>query len=168
MNLLQLLFYVFAGITIIGALGVLLARNILYAAFSLVACLLGIAALYVLAAADFLAITQIMIYVGGVLVLIIFGIMLTSKTSETYLVSQTYNRLAGLLTGGAMFVVFILAITQANFSAIGRIQTAQPTTGSSLSGIGIGLMTHALLPFEIAGILILAALMGAAYIAGRK
>jgi NADH:ubiquinone oxidoreductase subunit 6 (subunit J) len=168
MNLLLSLFYVFAGITIIGALGVLLSRNILYAAFSLVACLLGIAALYILASADFLAITQIMIYVGGVLVLIIFGIMLTSKTSETYLVSQTYNRLAGLLAGGSMFVVFVLAITQANFSAIQRIHTAQPSAGSSLSGIGIGLMTHALLPFEIAGILILVALMGAAYIAGRK
>jgi NADH-quinone oxidoreductase subunit J len=166
MNLLQIIFYVFACITIAGALGVLLARNILYAAFSLVACLLGIAALYVLVSADFLAITQIMIYVGGVLVLIIFGIMLTSKTSETHLVSQTYNRLAGLLAGGAMFVVFILAITQANFSAID--QATQPPSQSSLSGIGIGLMTHALLPFEIAGVLILVALMGAAYIAGRK
>src|SRR5688500_6342336 len=116
MNLLQILFYVFAAITVAGALGVLLARNILYAAFSLVACLLGMAAHYVLTSADFMAITQIMIYVGGFLVLIIFGIMLTSKTSDSFLISQTYNRLAGLLACGAMFVVFILVISQANFS----------------------------------------------------
>ncbi len=174
MNYIEILFYVFAGLTIVGALGVLLAKNILYAAFSLVLSFLGVAALYVLASADFVAIVQIMIYIGGVLVLMIFGIMLTSKSkiSDIYLTSQTYNRFTGFLAGAGLFAIFIFAILQANFATISWIskanQTQQTISQSSVSGIGIELMTNAVLPFEVSGIVLLVALIGAAYIAGRK
>ena len=93
----------------------MLTRNVLYAAFYLLLTLLGVAGLFVLASADFLAIAQIMIYVGGVLVLVIFGVMLTHKAEPISTVSsQTANRVpslnragmgvAGLVVAGALFV----------------------------------------------------------------
>jgi NADH-quinone oxidoreductase subunit J len=104
----------------------------------------------------------------------IFGIMLTSKSkvSDNYLTSQTYNRFTGFLAGAGLFTIFILAIVQANFGSIGWIskanQAQQTVSQSSVSGIGVALMTDVVLPFEVSGILLLVALIGAAYIAGRK
>jgi NADH-quinone oxidoreductase subunit J len=71
--MIQLAFFVFAGITVAGAFYLLFTKNVLYAAFSLLLTLLGIAGLFVFAGADFLAVSQIMIYVGGILILLIFG-----------------------------------------------------------------------------------------------
>jgi NADH-quinone oxidoreductase subunit J len=167
-----LIFYAFAALTLAGALGIVFTRNILYAAFSLLLTFLGVAALYVLAGADLLAVVQIMIYVGGVLVLMIFGIMLTGKTTDKYLPSPSNNRIAGTLAGLGLFGLFVTAILKANFSTISWIteagQSNKSVTESTVAGIGINLMTDFVLPFEIAGILLMVALLGAAYIAGRK
>lgn len=171
MNVTEIIFYVFAALTIAGALGIVFTKNILYAAFSLLLTFLGVAALYVLAGADLLAVVQIMIYVGGVLVLMIFGIMLTGKTTDKYLPSPSHNRIAGTLAGLALFSLFITAILKANFSTLAWINAAgntQTADESTVAGIGINLMTDFVLPFEIAGILLMVALLGAAYIAGRK
>jgi NADH-quinone oxidoreductase subunit J len=172
MNITEIIFYVFATLTIAGALGIIFTKNILYAAFSLLLTFLGIAALYVLAGADLLAVVQIMIYVGGVLVLMIFGVMLTSKTTDRYLPSPSHNRIAGALAGLGLFGLFVTVILKANFSTITWINKAQQAeqiaTQSTVAGIGINLMTDFVLPFETAGILLMVALLGAAYIAGRK
>jgi NADH-quinone oxidoreductase subunit J len=166
-----LIFYAFAALTLAGALGIVFTRNILYAAFSLLLTFLGVAALYVLAGADLLAVVQIMIYVGGVLVLMIFGIMLTGKTTDKYLPSPN-NRIAGTMAGLGLFGLLVAAILKANFSTISWIteagQSNKSVTESTVAGIGINLMTDFVLPFEIAGILLMVALLGAAYIAGRK
>jgi NADH-quinone oxidoreductase subunit J len=138
MNLPLVLLCIFAFLTVISAAGVLLFRNVLYAAFSLLITFLGVAALYVLAGADLLAVVQIVIYVGGVLVLLIFGIMLMQRSAGQGPVSGTGNRFIGLLAAG------------------------------TLPDIGLNLMTTSVLPFEVAGILLLVALIGAAYIAGQK
>jgi len=79
MTLTTILFYVFAGMIGISTLLIFLMKNILYAAFFLLLALLGVAGIYVLVGADFLAATQIIVYVGGVLILLMFGIMLTHK-----------------------------------------------------------------------------------------
>lgn len=172
MSLVQILFYVFATLAIGSALAIVFTKNILYAALGLLLTFLAVAALYVMAGADFLAIVQIMIYIGGVLVLMIFGVMLTSKSADRYLLSPTYNRFGGILAGVGLFVLFLLAILKVNFSSIQWIAQAQQSNGviahSTLSGVGVKLMTDFVLPFEVAGILLMAALLGAAYIAGRK
>ena len=82
MNWYDIIFYAFAILTIVSAVGVVFSRSIVYAAFSLLFTFFGVAALYVLLAADFLAITQILLYVGGILVLVVFGIMLTSRANR--------------------------------------------------------------------------------------
>lgn len=173
--MIQLAFYAFSVLSITGALAVLLTRNVLYAAFFLLLTLLGVAGLFVLASADFLAIAQIMIYVGGVLVLVIFGVMLTHKPEPvTNTNSQKPNRIVsanrfgswwssvlGLLVAGGLFAALFTLLMRANFALF-----AQPVGWqSTVSIIGTQLMTEYVVPFEIAGILLLAALVGATYLA---
>ncbi|HLK96662.1 MAG TPA: NADH-quinone oxidoreductase subunit J [Hymenobacter sp.] len=173
--MIQIAFYAFSALTLVGALAVLLTRNVLYAAFFLLLTLLGAAGLFVLASADFLAIAQIMIYVGGVLVLVIFGVMLTHKperTTDTN--SQTPNRIVSmnragaplswivpLLVAGGLFMALYTLLVRANFSLLGRPAGWETTVRT----VGIQLMTEYVVPFEIAGILLLAALAGATYLA---
>ncbi len=174
----QLAFYAFSALTLASALAVLLTRNVMYAAFFLLLTLLGVAALFVLASADFLAVAQIMIYVGGVLVLVIFGVMLTHKPDRTTNAnSQTPNQIASLnrsggrwtwivalLVAGSLFVALYSLLARATFSLL-----AQPVGWESTVGtIGKQLMTEYVVPFEIAGILLLAALVGATYLAGPR
>jgi NADH-quinone oxidoreductase subunit J len=172
MNLPLVLLCIFAFLTVISAAGVLLFRNVLYAAFSLLITFLGVAALYVLAGADLLAVVQIVIYVGGVLVLLIFGIMLMQRSAGQGPVSGTGNRFIGLLAAGSLFGLLFTVIMSVNARSIGWIGRAEAAgntvTQTTLPDIGLNLMTTSVLPFEVAGILLLVALIGAAYIAGQK
>lgn len=169
----QVAFYGFAALTIGGALAVLLTKNVLYAAFFLLLTLLGVAALFVLASADFLAVAQIMIYVGGVLVLVIFGVMLTHKPeTPTDTDSQRPNRILTLnrswivavLVAGSLFIALYSLLVRANFALFNRPVGWQTTVDT----IGKQLMTEYVIPFEIAGILLLAALVGATYLAAPQ
>ncbi|MVM29547.1 NADH-quinone oxidoreductase subunit J [Spirosoma sp. HMF4905] len=173
--MIQIAFYAFAGLSLIGALAVLFTRNVLYAAFFLLLTLLGVAGLFVLASADFLAIAQIMIYVGGVLVLVIFGVMLTHKPEPPGDVnSQQPNRIASLnrsrngsgwivavLVTGCLFAALFTLLVRANFALLNQPVGWQSTVNT----IGKQLMTEYVVPFELAGILLLAALIGATYLA---
>ncbi len=166
-------FWGFAALTIFGALAVLLTRNVLYAAFFLLLTLLGVAGLFVLASADFLAVAQIMIYVGGVLVLVIFGVMLTHRPDElSQTDSQQPNRMLSgqsawvlpLLIAGALFFGLYSVLVRADFTLL----THEPFRQTTVGTIGTQLMTEYSFPFEVAGLLLLAALVGAAYIASPK
>lgn len=172
MNPVTLLVYAFALLAVGAALGVLLFRNVLYAAFSLLLTFLGVAGLYVLAGADLLAVVQIVIYVGGVLVLLIFGIMLTGRGASLGPESGTHNRWVALLTAGGAFTLFVLLILHLNAPALGWVRQAEANgrtvTRSTLSDMGMHLMTDSVLPFEVAGLLLLVALIGAAFIAGKR
>ncbi|WP_288425186.1 NADH-quinone oxidoreductase subunit J [uncultured Spirosoma sp.] len=173
--MIQLAFYGFSALTLLGAIAVLVTRNVLYAAFFLLLTLLGVAGLFVLASADFLAVAQIMIYVGGVLVLVIFGVMLTHKAEPTAAVnSQTANRvpslnrtgatLAGFAIATSLFVALYTLLARANFPLLNEPVGWQ----STIQTIGKQLMTEYVVPFEIAGVLLLAALVGATYLAARN
>jgi NADH-quinone oxidoreductase subunit J len=163
-------FFGFAALAIGAALVILFTRNVMYAAFALFLALLGVAALYVLAGADFLAVTQLLIYVGGVLVLIIFGIMLThrpdreSNLQRNQVLTTHLNRFWGGVIALGIFGVLFSVITAANF-AITDHPIISEQNHSTIRRIGISLMTSHVLPFEIAGILLLVALVGAAYVA---
>ncbi len=174
----QVAFYAFAALTLAGALAVLLTRHVLYAAFFLLLTLLGTAGLFVLASADFLAVAQIMIYVGGVLVLIIVGAMLTHKPDQPANAnSQTPNRimsqnrsgvplawLVPLLVAGGLFMALYSVVARAVFSLLSRPVGWE----STVQTVGKQLMTEYVVPFEIAGILLLAALVGATYLAASS
>ncbi len=161
-------FYSFSILALVSALFILFSRNLIYGAFALFLSFLGVAALYVLAGADFLAVTQIMVYVGGILVLLLFGIMLTQKANQD-VESHTPNRvdvlpsrkMAGFLAGSAVFVLLGYIILNARFAMQGEVINSN----STIRTIGVELMTSHLLPFEIAAILLLVALVGAAHLA---
>jgi NADH-quinone oxidoreductase subunit J len=171
MNPVELIFYFFAVLTVASAAYILFTKNILHAAFALLATFLGIAVLYVLAYADFLAITQIMIYIGGVLILLIFGIMLTHRVEgQDFILSENKNLFFGILIGAVFFSILLFLIIKVNFSGIGWIASSpiHSRPGSTLGTIGQNLMTDYILPFEAGGIVLLVALMGAAFIAGQE
>lgn len=167
----QIVFFVFAAITVGGALYLLFTKNVLYAAFSLLLTLLGVAGLFVFAGADFLAVSQIMIYVGGILVLMIFGIMLTNNKNfkrnnlQPNKISVTHhNRFWAVLVAVLLFLGFLKIIFEANFHIIGK----QIHGGSSIKQMGVQLMTDYVFAFEVIGVFLLAALIGAVYIAKKE
>ena len=161
-------FYGFSVLSIAAAFFILFSRNLIYAAFALFLTFLGVAALYILAGADFLGVAQIMIYVGGILVLLIFGIMLTHKTDKRDDAS-THNKVEilvkrevwGFLLGAGFFVFLSRIIFSSEFKMAGNSINSK----STIKTIGVELMTSHLLPFEIAAIILLVALVGAAYLA---
>src|SRR6266853_1022486 len=110
MTLYDAVFYFFAIITIASGAIVVISKNIIYSAFALLFTFFGVAGIYVLLNADFLAVTQLLIYVGGILVLMLFGVMLTNKVIDVDMktgVLQTVpaSIICGI-TAGALIVVF--------------------------------------------------------------
>ena len=160
MNIVTIAFYFFVLTAALSAIAILLSKNVFKAALCLLMCLLSIAAIYILAFAEFVAITQILIYAGGILVVIIFGIMLTSKMSGKPLKVSSTNIFSGLLASIALLALLISFIVDYPTPPMqGSIKTS-----GSIETIGINFMTVFALPFEIAGILLMVALLGAAVI----
>ncbi len=164
MQLFDLVFYVFAFITVISGFIVVFSRNVIYSAFSLLFTFFGVAGLYVLLQADFLAVTQILIYVGGILVLMLFGVMLTNKVVNVEIKTGTVQTVPALIlvaiVAGTLAGLFYSTWKNTGASMI----TLPPTTRT----LGEMLMTGYLLPFEIASVILLVALIGAAMTARRN
>ncbi len=167
-------FLAFLLLTLGSAVVVLVTRNVLYSAYSLLLTFVGLAALYVLAGADFLAVTQILVYVGGVLVLLVFGVMLTRKpdaerTTGPNVIRTEHRRAgAGLLVAGGVFGVVFTAMQKGNFVRLESEHFDPITRVTTVPVLGMQLMTAYALPFEVAGVLLLAALIGAAYLSKVK
>jgi len=158
-------FLVLVLVTCGSAVAMLWTKNILHAALAMFMTMLGLAGLYVLAYADVMAVSHLMIYVGGVLILILFGIMLTNQKSRgdkdpNHLITEESSKLWPLLVGGIIFAGLIFLFGQGDF---GGIEIADPA--SKLSFVGIALLTDYAMPFELAGIYLLIALIGATFIA---
>jgi len=162
-------FYLFALMTVMSAFVVVLSKNILRAVFALLFTLFGIAGLFLFLHADFLAATQVLIYVGGVLVLLLFGIMLTQKVVEADIRTGKIQFLPSLVAMGVLFVFLLFLIFQTPWNLQGTANFDQNQFGNgTTAGIGTLLMTEWLLPFEIASILLLAALIGSVSIARTR
>jgi NADH-quinone oxidoreductase subunit J len=157
----QVIFYLFAAIVVVSAAMVVFSKNIIYSAFSLLFTLFGIAAMYVFLSADFVAVTQIVVYVGGILVLLLFGVMLTNKITQEELRTEVFHVLPSLVIMlgilGALLYTF-------HFKAKWHLADV-PRSGTVVEPIGIQVMTNYVLPFEIVSVVLLVALLGAAYIA---
>jgi len=159
----DILFLVVALITVSSAAVVVLSSSLIYSAFSLLVTFFGVAIIYVYLGADFLAATQVLIYVGGILVLLLFGVMLTHRLYNLNLKSETFQKLPGLIISLLVFVSLALIATQTQWHAVSE-KPRSPTTES----IGILFMTDYLLPFEVASVFLLVALIGAAMLVRRR
>jgi NADH:ubiquinone oxidoreductase subunit 6 (subunit J) len=162
MNIITAIFYFFEATAAVSAIGIVFSRSLFYAALLLIVCLLSVSGLYVLAFAEFIAVTQIMVYAGGVLVLIIFGIMLTSKIGKETLSVEHGN----LISGSAAALALLLLLCY-HISFVPK-QQLHGYDQNTIEVIGTNLMTSHLLPFELAGMLLLVSLIGAAVIASQK
>jgi NADH-quinone oxidoreductase subunit J len=158
-----IVFVVFAAVTVGSALVVVLARSLIYNAFALLGTFFGVAGLYLLLGADFLAATQLLIYVGGILVLLLFGVMLTHKIYDLDLKSEITQFLPGLIVSAVVFA--ILTLTAVRTPWAGGPGRAPSHTTEEIGGLFLG---QYLLPFWAASILLLVALIGAAMIVRRK
>ncbi len=166
MNWYDIVFYGFAVIVLVSAVGVVFSRKMMYAAFSLLFTFFGVAGLYVLLSADFIAVTQIMVYIGGILILIIFGVMLTSKFVDLEIKSGTTGTVQYVLAGIATLLVASFLIYL--YLNINWVQNTVPDVESTTKQIGLLLMTEYFMAFQVAAVLLLLAFIGAAKIARRK
>jgi len=158
-------FYVVAAVTLAGAVMAVSARNLFRAALGLALCLFGVAALYFFLEAEFLAVTQLLVYVGAILTLIIFGVMLTARIADPTV--ARWNKQAGWAGGLALVLGLGLASILLKTS-----WPAAPSRGGSppvqLATLGRTLISTYLLPFELLSILLLGALIGAIVVARKE
>ncbi len=162
MNYYDLIFYLFAAVTILSALMVVTNRNIVHSAFYLLFTFFGVAGLYVLLAADFIAIVQLIVYVGGILILLLFGVMLTNKITNVEIRTGTINLVPAVIGVGLLAGAILAAVINAPWK-VNNIEQAVPTTNI----LGTLLLQEYLLIFELLGIVLLIALIGAASIARK-
>lgn len=156
---------VFLGISILVAacsMAVAFSRNLLYSAFGLLGTLFGTAVLYGLLAADFVAVTQLLIYVGGILILILFAVMLTADIASLKVTNRSVNWKLAAPIVAALFFGMVAIFGGARWNE----QAAE--YGSIVERLGNALLQNYLLPFEFISILLLAALLGAVVIVRRE
>lgn len=159
----QIIFYFFAALTVGSAAVVVFSRSLIRSAFALLFTFFGVAALYAFLGADFLAATQMVIYVGGILVLLLFGVMLTHKLYDLNLKAEAYQVLPAVVAVLGVFLLLVTFMLRTRWHDGGQ-RAAIPTTAA----IGELLMRDYILPFEAASILLLLALIGAAMIVRRR
>ncbi|MCH8064250.1 MAG: NADH-quinone oxidoreductase subunit J [Chloroflexi bacterium] len=163
MTVAQIIFYLIAALAVGGALGVVLARNAVYAALFLILALLAVAGVYILLGSEFLALVQVLIYAGAITVLLLFALMLTRTTDVAESMTGAQWPLAvvvSMLLGGLL----IVTVTTSDWpgDADGTI------TRILFEDLGAALFTQWAVPFEIASLVLFVALVGAIVIAREE
>jgi NADH-quinone oxidoreductase subunit J len=156
----DLIFLAFGFVAVASGMIVALAPRIIHAVFALLFTFAGVAGLYVLLQADFVAASQIMVYVGGILVLLLFGVMLTHRVTNVDLKAAAVQRVPAAIFCAGILGVLIVMIHTTPWPVAESVAWA-PTA----KRLGIHIMTDYLLPFEVISILLLGVLMGAALLA---
>jgi NAD(P)H-quinone oxidoreductase subunit 6 len=163
MDLSTAVFYLVAIITVGSALMVAFSRNIIYSAFSLLGTFAGVAGIYVFLGADFVAAVQLLIYVGGILVLLLFAVMLTHRITDVEITNRAAGRIPALIVTGVFIYLLVQTVRETPWVKAKEI-VYQPTTAI----IGDLFLDSYLLPFELASLVLLAALIGAVVISRKE
>ena len=153
----EMLFWLIAVLTIASAAMVVLNNQLLYSAIALLFTLFGVAGLYIYLWADFIAGVQLLVYIGGINVLIIFGIMLTNRISSIRLSQTNVQQGVGGVVSFWLLILISMVITKTPC-----YQTTSAEPSSTVREVGTLLMTKYILPFEAISLLLLGALIGAA------
>lgn len=156
-------FLILAAFTLISAAGVTFSRKIIYSGFSLLGTFGGAAGLFVLLSSDFVAVTQVLIYVGGVLILILFAVMLTQRIGDVNLTNISVNYKIGIPVVGTIAVFLISLLT-----GVSWVMKEPETYQSLVQPIGNALLKEYLLPFEVISFVLLGALIGAIVMVRRE
>ena len=153
----EITFWFIAGLTIISAVMVVFSKKLLNSAIALLFTLFGVAGLYVFLWADFLAAVQVVVYIGGILILIIFGIMLTNRITTVHISHSSIQR-----GYGGMVVVGLMGFLGWMIVRTPWLQGQSVEPEQTVAIIGRLLLTDYLMPFEVTSVLLLGALIGAA------
>lgn len=160
-TLMYIAFFLLAGLTLVAALAVVTLRNILHSALSLVVTFIGVAGIYLLLQAEFIAAVQVLLYIGAVMVLILFAIMLTQRLTE-----ERLRQFIGKWWLAAPLAILLLVLIVPAVLTTAWVQLPKgelPADG--VIALGTVLMNRYVLPFEIASVLLLVALIGAIVVA---
>lgn len=162
-------FYILAGMSVCSALMIVFSKNVVQSIFLLVVVFVGIAGIYMISSAEFVGVTQILVYVGGILILLMFGIMLTNRMEGQELTTGHKRLIPAAIVGvGLIFILTSTVLKNAGiFQLSGELNISNPEITNTQS-IGINLMTDQVLALEITAVLLLVALVGAAYLVGTK
>jgi NADH-quinone oxidoreductase subunit J len=156
-------FYLIALITVVSAGIVAFSTNIIYSAFSLLGTFMGVAGLYIFLGADFVAAAQVLIYVGGILVLILFAVMLTHRITDVAVTNRSAGRFSAVIIVGVLLYLLIQAIKETPWVKAKEV-LYEPTTAK----IGDLFLEQYLLPFELASLILLAAMIGAVVLSRKE
>lgn len=156
--ILAILFYLFAAAAVVFAVGVIWARNPIYSALSLIGCLFAVAAIFALQSAQLMAILQILVYAGAIMVLILFVIMLLNLTpGEIGKAKVNSRKVMGAYLMATTGILLIVRLTEHLLPKAPML----PARFGSIESVGAILYSKYLLPFEMVSILLLAAIIGA-------
>ena len=158
----EVIFYFVAALTVIGALGVVLARNVVHSALFLIMALMAVAAVFILLSAEFLAIVQVLIYGGAVTILILFAMMLTRVRDMPGALDGPQRPFAAV-AAAAFLAISILAVVSAEWPG-----ETEEVTVIAFSDLGDKLFRNWAVPFEVASLVLLVALIGAIILAREE
>jgi len=157
------LFWAFAFLTVGFGLMVTFHRSLVHAALGLMGTLLSVACIYGLLDADFVAVTQIIVYVGGVLILFLFGVFLTRRIDDIEVSNLSVNWMVAVPAGLVLLAVILYAVISSPLP-----MAPVDATGPTVEGIGNEFLSRYLLPFEVLSVILLAVLVGALMMARRE
>jgi NADH-quinone oxidoreductase subunit J len=165
MNITEILFWFLSALALGGALMMITSKNPVYSVLWLIVVFFAISGHYILLNAQFLAIVNIIVYAGAIMVLFLFVIMLMNLNADNEPQKNIWLKIAGMVAGGCLLLVFIAAIRQTEALRIQHVNTGGQTGLIHL--LGKTLFTDYVLPFEISSVLFLSAMVGAVVL-GRK
>jgi NADH-quinone oxidoreductase subunit J len=163
MELSTIIFFMVAAVTVLSAAMVAFSHNIIYSAFSLLGTFAGVAGLYVFLGADFVAGVQVLIYVGGILIIVLFAVMLTHRITDVEITNRSVGRFPSLALIAMLLFFLIQSLRETSWLRAKEVSYA-PTTAT----IGDLFLQDYLLPFELASMVLLIALIGAATISRKE
>lgn len=164
MEIIRILFWFLAALAVFGAVGVVTSKNPIYSVLCLIIVFFAISGHYVLMNAQFLAIVNIIVYAGAIMVLFLFVIMLMNLNSETEPIKNIYMKAAGVISGLTLMIVLIAALAHSESANTAM----RPGTSVGLTeSLGKVLFNQYVVPFEISSVLFLSAMVGAIII-GKK
>jgi NADH-quinone oxidoreductase subunit J len=164
-------FYIVAFAILAGSVWAVTAKNILHSAMGLIASFFGTAILYLMLSAEFIAIAQVLVYIGGVVIFVIFTILLTSRLGDKAEIAPGMRKLLALTLSATLFGTFIHALSRAGVLMNAKTQIAD-SNYASIERIGLRFLDPGssgfLVPFEIISLLLLISVIGAIVIARKE
>jgi NADH-quinone oxidoreductase subunit J len=161
--MIQIVFFFFAALAVGAAINVLAQKHVLYSSLSLIVMLTAMSGLFILLQAEFLAVINVIVYAGAIMVLFVFVIMLLNMPED----EDGADRLRWLKFVGIPMGLFLLFLVVATLWNVGGQTASEPRIAGTAEAIGRSLFTEYLLPFEVTSLLILIALMGAVVFAKK-